>query len=208
MTPRIKNCVERARHYQNEVLQEISKHPTADTSDRSHVAKAFISMAVSDFKAILTEISDDNPGPAFKVFRLLYEDVVNGLWTQQFGSDDLIDKLLNGDSGQPPGPIADRAAKLDTVFVDPADVAAGGKEGTLFVHFQNKFWNTANSYTHGGSMAIQMELGGYGEELQHGMLRSGMTLFIVIADAMYRLHHKKPNDVLTGIANTYFAEEW
>jgi hypothetical protein len=57
-------------------------------------------------------------------------------------------------------------------------------------------------------MAIQMELSGYGEELQYAMLRSSMTLFVVIADAMFTLHHKKPNDVLTGIANTYFAENW
>jgi hypothetical protein len=208
MTPRIKNCVDSAFYYQNEILQEISKHSTADTSDRSHVAMAFISMAVSDFKAILTEVSNDNPGPAFKTFRLLYEDVVNGLWTQQFGSDDLIDKLLNADNGELPGSIANRAAKLDTVFVDPADVAAGGEEGTLFVHFQKKFWKSANSYTHGGSMAIQMELSGYGEELQYAMLRSSMTLFLVIADAMFRLHHKKQNDALTEIANTYFAEKW
>ncbi len=34
MTPRIKNCLERAIHYRDEALKEISKHPTADTSER------------------------------------------------------------------------------------------------------------------------------------------------------------------------------
>jgi hypothetical protein len=37
MPDRIKHCIARAEHYQNEVLQEISKHPTANDSDRSKV---------------------------------------------------------------------------------------------------------------------------------------------------------------------------
>ncbi len=40
MTPHIKNCVERARHYQDEILQEISKHQTADNTDRSLLSTA------------------------------------------------------------------------------------------------------------------------------------------------------------------------
>jgi hypothetical protein len=35
MINRIKHCVERAAHYRDEVLKEISKQPTADTSDSS-----------------------------------------------------------------------------------------------------------------------------------------------------------------------------
>jgi hypothetical protein len=100
MTPQIKNCVERATHYRNEVLKEISKHQTADTSDRSVVATAFVRMAASDFMGIISEIASNNPTPAFKLFRLLYEDVVNGLWAQAFGSDDLIAELLHGTDGQ------------------------------------------------------------------------------------------------------------
>jgi hypothetical protein len=53
------------------VLQKISKQPTADTSDRSVAATAFIKMAAGDFKGIISEIGSDNPGPAFKLFRLL-----------------------------------------------------------------------------------------------------------------------------------------
>jgi hypothetical protein len=79
VTDRIKHCVERATHYRDEVLQEISKHPTADNSDRSLVAMAFIKMAVGDFNAILTEISNENNGPALTLFRFLYEDVINAL---------------------------------------------------------------------------------------------------------------------------------
>jgi DNA processing protein len=207
MTTSIERCIERAAHYQNEILQEISKVPTADTSDRSLVATAFIKMAVGDFKAILTEISNNNPGPAFKLFRLLYEDVVNGLWAQAFAKDELIDKLLHGTDGQLPGHMADRAKELDAIFVDPSD-GEPDDDGTLFVHFQTKFWKTANSYTHGGSMAINRELAGYDEKSIHESLRSSTTLFIMFIDAMYRLHYKKPNDALTTIAQTYFAENW
>ena len=205
MTNRIKHCVERANHYQNEVLKEISKHPTSDNSDRSLVATAYIKMAVGDFKAILTEIGNDNPGPAFKLFRLLYEDVVNALWAQAFAKDELIAKLLHTDHGQLPGSMAERAEKLDTIFVAPSDVEP---DDTLFVDLQSKFWKTANSFTHGGSLAINRELAGYDEESTYEMLRSSTTLFVMIMDAMYRLHHNKPNDVLSGIAQTYFAEQW
>jgi DNA processing protein len=202
-----KHWIERAAHYRNEMLQEISKIPTADTSDRSRVATAFIKMAVGDFNAILTEIGNDNLGPAFKLFRLLYEDVVNGLWAQAFAKDELIEKLLHGTDGQLPGPIADRAKELDTIFVDPSNLEPDD-DGTLFVHFQSKFWKTANSYTHGGSMAINRELAGYDDESIYESLRSSTTLFIMFIDAMYRLHYQKPNDALTVIAQTYFAEKW
>ena len=77
VTPRIKHCVERATHFREGILQEVSKQKTADNSDRSRVATAFISMAAGDFKAILTEIGNDNNGPALKLFRFLYEDVIN-----------------------------------------------------------------------------------------------------------------------------------
>jgi hypothetical protein len=73
-TTSIKNCVERATHYREQILQEVSKHQTADSSDRSLVATAFIKMAAGDFKAILTEIGNNNQGPALKLFRFLYED--------------------------------------------------------------------------------------------------------------------------------------
>ena len=205
MTPRIKNCVERAIHYRDQVLQEISKHPTADTSDRSVVATAFIKMAAGDFKGIISEIGSDNPGPAFKLFRLLYEDVVNGLWAQAFAPDDLIADLLHTDHGQLPGAMAERAAKLDTMFVPPP---TAGDDDKLFVDLQSKFWKVACSYTHGGSMAINRELAGYDEESTYEILRSSTTIFVLFIDAMYRLHHQKPNDVLSGIAQTYFAEKW
>jgi Family of unknown function (DUF6988) len=207
MTPRIKNCVERARCYQDQILLEISKHQTADGSDRSVVATVAIKMAAGDFKAILTEIDNDNPGPAFKLFRLLYEDVVNALWAQAFATAELIGKLLHTDHGQLPGSMAERAEKLDTIFVAPSDVATDDDD-TLFVHLQSKFWKTANSFTHGGSLAINRELAGYDEESTYQMLRSSMTLFLILIDAMYRLHYCKPNDVLSGIAQTYFAEKW
>ena len=134
MTPRMKTCVERATHYRDEVLQEISKHPTADTSDHSVVATAYIKMAAGDFKGIISEIGDDNPGPAFKLFRLLYEDVVNGLWAQAFATDDLIAKLLHSDHGQLPGHMAERAEKLDTILVPPPDVDPADR---LFVDLQH-----------------------------------------------------------------------
>ena len=164
-------------------------------------------MCVGDFKAILTEIDTGNPGPAFKLFRLLYEDVVNTLWAQAFANDELIAKLLHSHHGQLPGYMAERAEKLDTIFVPPSG-AEKDDDDTLFVHFQNKFWKMANSYTHGGSLAINRELTGYDEESTHGILRSSMTLFIVLIDGMYRLHHGKANDVLSGIAESYFSEEW
>jgi hypothetical protein len=189
------------------MLQEISKIPTADTSDRSRVATAFIKMAVGDFNGILTEIGNDNPGPAFKLFRLLYEDVVNGLWAQAFAKDELIDKLLHGTDGQLPGHMADRAKELDTIFVNASDLEPDDN-GTLFAHFQSKFWKTANSYTHGGSMAINRELAGYDDKSIYESLRSSTTLFIMFIDAIYRLHYKKPNASLTVIAQTYFAEKW
>jgi DNA processing protein len=202
-----KHWIERASHYRDEVLQEISEIPIADTSDRSRVATAFIKMAVGDFNAILTEIGNDNPGPAFKLFRLLYEDVVNGLWAQAFAKDELIHKLLHGTDGQLPGHMADRAKELDTIFVDPS-ILEPDDDGTLFVHFQSKFWKTANSYTHGGSMAINRELAGYDDKSIYESLRSSTTLFIMFIDAMYSLHYQKPNDALTVIAQTYFAEKW
>jgi hypothetical protein len=40
MTPRITKCVERARYYQDQILKEVSKHQTADNSDRSLVSTA------------------------------------------------------------------------------------------------------------------------------------------------------------------------
>jgi hypothetical protein len=79
-TRRIKNCVERARHYQHQILHEISKHQTADNSDRSLVSTAYIKMVVGDYGAILTLVEGENSGAAFKLFRLLYEDVINALW--------------------------------------------------------------------------------------------------------------------------------
>jgi hypothetical protein len=207
MTGRIKRCIERATHYQNEVLKEMSKHPTADNSDRSAVATAYIRMAVGDLKAILTEIGNDNHGPSFKLFRLLYEDVVNALWLQAFAKDKLIAKLLHSDHGQLPGHIAGRAKELDTIFVAPSTVEPEDDD-TLFAHFQSNFWKPANSFTHGGSLAINRELAGYDEGSTHEILRSSTTLFIVLMDAMYRLHYKKPNAVLSGIAENYFAEQW
>jgi hypothetical protein len=202
-----KHWIERAAHYRDEMLQEISKIPTADTSDRSHVATAFIKMAVGDFNAILTEIGNDNPGPAFKRFRLLYEDVVNGLWAQAFAKDELIEKLLHRKDGQLPGHMADRVKELDTIFVDTSNLEPED-DGTLLVHFQRKFRKTANSYTHGGSMAINRELAGCDHKSIYESLRSSTTLFIMFIDAMYRLHYQKPNDALTAITQTYFAEKW
>ena len=205
MTDRIRRCIERAKYYQDKMLQELSKHPTADDSDRSLVATAYIKMAVGDFKAILTEISNENPGPAFKLFRLLYEDLVNALWTQAFAKDKLIAQLLDRKDGQLPGTMAERAAKLDTVFVLPSGVDDDDK---LFVDLQSRFWKGANSYTHGGSLAINRELAGYEEESIYAVLRSSTSVFLLMMDAMYRLHYQKPNDVLWGIIQAYFAEPW
>jgi hypothetical protein len=205
MTSRIKNCVERAAHYRDEVLKEISKHATADASDRSWVATAFLKMAAGDLKGIISEIRDGNPTPAFKLFRLIYEDVVNGLWVQAFAPDEVAHELLHTDHGQVSGTMAERTARLDTVFVPPL---TAGDEDRLFVDLQGKFWKVACSFTHGGSMAINRELAGYDEESTYEILRSSTTIFVMLIDAMYRLHHGKPNDVLTGIAQTHFAEKW
>ena len=205
MTPRIKNCLERARYYQHEVLQEMSKHQTADSSDRSLVATAYIKMVVGDYGAILTLIEADNPSAAFKLFRLLYEDIINALWVQAFAKRNVVKKLLHGKHGQVPGTMALRAKRLDTIFVDPSNMQPGD---TLFVHLQSKFWKAACSYTHGGSLAINRELAGYDEQEMYEVLRSSTTLFILLMDAMYRLHRGKINDVLRSVVETYFAEKW
>lgn len=57
-------------------------------------------------------------------------------------------------------------------------------------------------------MAINRELAGYDEESKFEILRSSTTILILFIDAMYRLHHNKANDVLSGIAANYFAEKW
>src|SRR5579871_4239662 len=116
MTPRVKKAVDRARHYQYQILQEISKHQTVDNSDRSLISTAYIKMVVGDYGAILTLIERDNPGSAFKLFRLLYEDVINALWVQAFATPAVIKKLLKGKKGQVPGSMASRTKKLDTIF--------------------------------------------------------------------------------------------
>ena len=205
MTPRIKNCIERARHYQDQILQELSKHQTVDDSDRSLVSTAYMKMENGDYGAILSLVAAENPGAAFKLFRLLYEDVVNALWVQAFAPSGVVKKLLHGKKGQVPGTMAERAAKLDTIFAPPPIVQP---EESLFVDLQSKFWRAACSYTHGGSLAINRELAGYDELSTYQMLRSSTTLFVLLMDAMYKLHHKKTNDVLWGIAQTYFAEKW
>ncbi len=129
------------------------------------VSTAFIKMAYGDFKAILTEMGNENPGPAFKMFRFLYEDVVNGLWVQAFATDEGIADLLHTD-GQVPGTMAARAAKLDTIFVPPPTLEPGE---TLFVDLQAKLWKAACSYAHGGSLAINRELAGYDEEFRDSL---------------------------------------
>jgi hypothetical protein len=204
-TDRISYCVERAAHYRDEVLKEISKHPTADISDRSLVATAFIKMAAGDFQGIISEIGNHNPTPAFKLFRLLYEDVVNGLWTQSFAPDDVIAALLHSDHGQLPGTMAERVTKLDMIFVLPSTTE---DNDMLFVDLQSKFWKVACSYTHGGSMAVNRALAGHDEESTYEILRSSTTIFVLLIDAMYRLHHGTPNDALAVIAQQYFAEKW
>jgi hypothetical protein len=201
----IKHWVERADYYRDEATKELSKHGTADNSDRSLVSTAFIKMAESDFRGIISEIQNANPAPAFKLFRLLYEDVINGLWAQAFASEDTINKLLHTDDGEVPGKMWTRAAKLDTIFVPPP---AAGEEDKLFVDLQSKFWKVMNSYTHGGSMAINRAIVGYDDGSIYELLRSSTSIFILVIDAMYRLHHKKPNDALTAIAANYFAETW
>lgn len=69
-------------------------------------------------------------------------------------------------------------------------------EDALFIDLQSKFWKIACSYTHGDDAST------------YEVLRSTTTLFILLMDAMYKLHHQKTNDVLWGIAQTYFAEKW
>ena len=60
-------------------------------------------MAESDFRGIISEIRNGNQAPSFKLFRLLYEDVINGLWAQTFASDDVIKDLLHSADGRLPG---------------------------------------------------------------------------------------------------------
>jgi hypothetical protein len=201
----IKHWLDRADYYRDEVIKEISKHGTADNSDRSAVATAFIKMAESDFRGIISEIRNGNQAPSFKLFRLLYEDVINGLWAQAFASDGVIKELLHADDGKLPGKMKERAAHLDTIFVPPP---AAGQQDTLFVDLQGKFWTVMNSYTHGGSMAINRALAGYQEGDVYELLRSSTSIFILLIDAMYRLHHNKSNDALTAISDKYFAEGW
>jgi len=208
MTPHIKNCVERARHYQDEILQEISKHQTADNTDRSLLSTAYIKMANGDYSAILSLVAAENPGAAFKLFRLLYGSMrMSSLpcGCRRLPVTTLFGKLLHSTDGQLPGTMAERAKALDTIFVPPPTVQP---EESLFVDLQSTFWKAACSYTHGGSLAINRELAGYDEESTYQMLRSSTTLFVLLMDAMYKLHHKKTNDVLWGIAQTYLAEKW
>jgi hypothetical protein len=205
MTNHVKHWTDRADHYRDEVLKEISKHSTTDGSDRSLVSTAFIKMAACDFQGIISEIRNDNPAPSFKLFRLLYEDVINGLWAQAFATNDTIHELLHTDDGKLPGTMKQRTEKLDTIFVPPP---TAGQQDTLFVDLQGKFWAVMNSYTHGGSFAINRAILGYQEGVIFELLRSSTTIFILLVDAMYRLHHSKPNDALTAISDTYFAESW
>jgi hypothetical protein len=165
----------------------------------------FIKMAESDFRGIISEIRNGNQAPSFKLFRLLYEDVINGLWPQAFASDAVIKELLHTDDGKLPGKMHERSAKLDTIFVPPP---TAGQQDTLFVDLQGKFWKVMNSYTHGGSMAINRALAGYQEGDVYELLRSSTSIFVLLIDGMYRLHHNKPNDALTAISDKYFAESW
>jgi hypothetical protein len=205
MTPRIKNCIERARHYQDQILRELSKYESADHSDRSLVSTTYMKMGNSDYGAILSLVAAENPGAAFKLFRPFYEDIVNALWIQAFAPPGVIKELLHGKNGQVPGTMAERAAKLDTIFAPP-DIAQS--EESVFVDIQRKVWRTACSYTHGGSFAINHELTGYDELSIYQMLRNSTSLFVFLTDAMYKLHHKKTNNVLRRIALTYTAEKW
>ena len=181
-------------YYRDEVIKEISKHGTTNNSDRSAVATAFIKMAESDFGGIISEIRNGNQAPSFKLFRLLYEDVINGsVGAGVPQSDDIIKELLHADDGKLPGKMKERAAQLDTIFRFRPPTA--GQQDTLFVDLQGKFWTVMNSYTHGGSMAINRALAGYQEGGDvYELLRSSTSIFILLIDAMYRLHHNKPND--------------
>ena len=205
MPNQVKHWADRADHHRGEVLKEISQHSTTDGSDRSLVSTAFIKMAENDFRGIISEVRNANHSPAFKLFRLLYEDVINGLWAQAFATNDTIHDLLHTDDGKLPGKMKERAAELDTIFVPPPEA---GNQDTLFVDLQSKFWAVMNSYTHGGSMAINRAIVGYQEGDIYELLRSSTSIFILLVDAMYRLHHGKPNDALTAIGETYFAESW
>jgi hypothetical protein len=124
---------------------------------------------------------------------------------QAFAKDNLIKKLLHGKDGKVPGHMADRTKDLDTIFVPPPTVQP--KE-TLFVDMQSKIWTAACSHAHGGSLAINRELAGHDEQSLYQMLRTSTTLFIMLMDAMYKLHHRKQNDILWGIAQNYFADKW
>ena len=57
-------------------------------------------------------------------------------------------------------------------------------------------------------MAINRALAGYQEGDVYELLRCSTSIFILLIDAMYRLHHKRPNDTLTAISDKYFAESW
>jgi hypothetical protein len=102
--------------------------------------------------------------------------------------------------------MSDRAKELDTIFTPPPTVQP--KE-TLFVDIQGKLWKAACSYAHGGSLAINRELAGYDDDSLYEVLRTSTTLFVMLMNGMYELHHDhKQNDDLRGIAQTYFAEKW
>jgi hypothetical protein len=161
-------------------------------------------MVVSDFDGIVLEISHGNRAAAFRIFRALYEDVVNALWVQEFAPEPLVNELLHGKGVELPGTMPKRAAKLDTVFVDPAD--PGSK--ALFIGIQTKLWKPACDYAHGGSLAINRALVGYDDEATYQVLRTSTTLLMLLVDAIYKLLHKKRNDTVWNIAQTYFAEKW
>lgn len=206
MTTNIKHCVERAVHYRKQMLDEVSRHKTADGSERSLVATAFIRMAAGDFQAILTEVGAGNNGPSLKLFRFLYEDTVNALWIQAFAKDELVTELLHRDTGQVPGYMSDRVKDLDKIFTPPPTVPT---KVSLFVDIQGKLWRAACSYAHGGSLAINRELAGYDDQTLFEILRTSTTLFIMLMNGMYELHHNsQQNPILRGIAQTYFAEKW
>jgi hypothetical protein len=68
-------------------------------------------------------------------------------WVQAFAPDEVGHELLHTDHGQVSGTMAERAARLDTVFVPPP---TAGDDDKLFVDLQSKFWKVACSFTHGG----------------------------------------------------------
>ncbi|MGC1221037.1 MAG: hypothetical protein WA872_04545 [Candidatus Sulfotelmatobacter sp.] len=109
-------------------------------------------------------------------------------------------------NGQVPGYMKDRAKELDTIFAPPPTVQP--KE-TLFVDIQGKLWKAACSYAHGGSLAINRELAGHDEQSLYEVLRTSTNLFVLLMNGMYELHHNhKKNDVLRGLADSFFAEKW